>query len=84
MLLKVSAFHIYQHNEQDGDHQECHLCEQAIDNQVAELHLQSQISIAPVVLEQIEVIKTMGRPIAKVSPNNKPYFFLRPPPSLIA
>ncbi|NKI32198.1 hypothetical protein [Croceivirga thetidis] len=80
MLLKVSAIHIYEHSEEDSGHEECHLCELAMENQVAELELQPDFRISPEVISHIDIVKTFGQPKTKVATTNKSYFFLRPPP----
>ncbi len=86
MLFKVSAFHIYEHceeNEHHEDHEECHLCDIALQNQVTELNFSPQIDFIPNVAPTIQTT-FINKHFEAIT--DLPYEFglcSRPPPSLL-
>ena len=81
MLFKVSAIHIYEHIDEHENHEECHLCDLAMENQVAELHFSPQIVIPENTSTRILSTIPNERPKTFVELSHKFGRFSRPPPT---
>ena len=82
MLLKASAFHIYEHVDENESHEECHLCDLAMENQVAELHFSPNIEFSEKESPAVQNSITTTDSEAITDPLYQFGQFSRPPPSL--
>ncbi|SHG33288.1 hypothetical protein SAMN04488116_1002 [Flagellimonas flava] len=82
MLVKVSALHVYSHQEDDSDTAEnCHLCDIAMDNQSMDMLANNdtlpQQNVTPIIEE--EPLTVLPYVITDFSTS---LLFSRPPPSM--
>ena len=82
MLFKVSALHIYEHGDESKTHEECHLCDLAMENQVAELHFSPQVDFPENISLSIQNDITNNFSEAITDLAYQFGLFSRPPPSL--
>lgn len=84
MFIKVSAFHVFTHHDEDAFHYEnCAICEIALDNRQSVLMQPGAICFEPntseIPLELASEINKIGITSLKVHS-----FYSRPPPALLA
>ena len=84
MFFKVSALHVFTHDDNSSDKIEnCKICDSAINNQTAEHDFSSTFSIETPITKSIETAAVIGK--SQIFLSSKLHFriFGRPPPSLI-
>lgn len=80
IFLKVSAFHTYEHDEQEETESECHLCELAIENQIADFEFIAPTDFKSEPSYEIGASPTLNFPKNFTPTPTKFAFFSRPPP----
>lgn len=83
MLFKVSAIHVYDHNEGEKASTECHLCDLALENQTAELDFTPEFTSDIYIAIDVESAINSCYATEYVESNVRLAFFSRPPPSLV-
>lgn len=82
MLVKVSAFHVYSHQEDHNDTVEnCHLCDIAMENQSMDMFINGDVVTPQNVTPTIEEPPKMA-PISVITDTSTFLLFSRPPPTL--
>ncbi len=84
MAVKVSAFHVYTHQDCETDTLEhCHLCEISLETQNSDFEIVANASVQDFV--EIPVSNTLNLFVQEIAESTNVYFlFSRPPPFTLA
>lgn len=83
LFIKVSAFHVYEHQNADNQVDACGFCDLAIENQQSELVLDFSVPEATTLFAEYPILKITLPGVAFTPLHRYTYIFTRPPPARI-